>query len=108
MEFKGATSQMRYEFVVDGSNDVFGQDETDASLAMRSIKEAHAALNYMATDYGDWFEPDGFPKSVVALRRQSDHRLVAEFRPRYYRTPPGAMKVRWTRVRAQLKRDRRK
>jgi hypothetical protein len=91
---------MRYEFTVDGSNDVFGQDETDATLAMRSIREAHAALNYMATDYGDWFESDGLPKSVVALRRQKDHCVVAEFRPRVYRMPKGGWKVRWTRIRA--------
>ena len=87
---------MRYEFVVDGSNNIFGQDETDASLAMRSIKEAHAALNYMATDYGDWFESDGVPKSVVALRRQDDHATVAQFRPRAVRTPTGVLKVQWT------------
>jgi len=90
--------RQRYEFAVNGSNDVFGQDETDPGLAISSIKAAQAALNHMATDYDEWFEADGVPKCVVVLRRQSDHRMVAEFQPRYYRTVAGTLKVKWTRV----------
>lgn len=94
----------RYEFAIDGSNDVFGQDETRPELAIGSISEARNALSAMAKDCEQWLGEDLKPLTTVELRRQDDGQTVAIFEPHAqvgHRYPDGtvSMKVVWWRHR---------
>jgi hypothetical protein len=95
-------STRRYEFAIDGSNDCFGQDETNPELAVGSIREAVISLNTMATDCDEWLDEFSRPLKTVELRRQDDRKTVAVFEPHEaiaYRYQDGTVtkKVAWGR-----------
>jgi hypothetical protein len=96
-------ARRRYEFAIDGSNDVFGQDDTNPELAVGSIREAKSALNEMASDL-QWLDEDLKPVTKVELRRQEDRHTVAVFEPHArvahrYTDGTVSMKVVWRRRR---------